>query len=50
MEVSFDARKLLINSFFMSNLDYSPLVWIFFSVKSLKRIENSQKESASIFG
>lgn len=43
--LSFDARKLLINSYFISNFKYCPLVWISSSTKSLTRIQNLQKRT-----
>lgn len=43
--LSFDARKLLINSYFISNFNYCPLVWISSSTKTLTRIQNLQKRT-----
>ena len=39
----FNRKRVLINSYFMSNLYYCLLVWIFSNAKSLKRIGNLQK-------
>ena len=41
--MTFNVKKALINSYFMSNFNYSPLVWMFSSAKSLNRIENLQQ-------
>ena len=40
---SFDARKLLIKSDFMSNFNYFPFVLIFYSPKSLEKLKNLEK-------
>ena len=39
----FEGRRVLINSYFMSNFNYCPLVWTFSKSASLKKIENLQK-------
>ena len=40
-----EERKALIQSFVLSNFNYSPLVLMLFSVKSLNKIENLQKRA-----
>ena len=35
----FNAKRVLINSYIISNFNYFPLVWIFSTAKSLKKIE-----------
>ena len=42
---NFEEKKILINSFFMTNLSYSPLVWMLSSSSSLKKIKNLQKRT-----
>ena len=39
----FEGKRVLINSYFMSNFNYCPLVWMFSNATSLKKIENLQK-------
>ena len=39
------ARKILIESFVYSNLNYCPLVWNFTSTKAIDKIENAQKRA-----
>ena len=39
----FEGKRVLINSYFMSNCNYCPLVWMFSKATSLKKIENLQK-------
>ena len=39
----FEGKIVLINSYFMSNFNYCPLVWTFSKATSLKKIENLQK-------
>ena len=46
--LSFNAKRVLINSYIISNFNDCPLVWIFSTAKSLNKIESSKK-SASIF-
>ena len=41
--LSFEAKKVLANSYFYSNFNYYPLVWMFSSAKSLNKIEYLQK-------
>ena len=41
----FNIKEALINSYFMSNFNYCPLVWIFSSAKSLIIIEDLQKRA-----
>ena len=43
--LSFHAKKVLINSYIISNLNYCPLVWMFSSTQSLNKIENLQKRA-----
>ena len=43
--LSFEAKKVLVNSYFYWNFIYCPLVWIFPGAKSLKRIESLQKRA-----
>ena len=31
--LSFEARQILVNSYFYSNINYCPLVWMFYSAK-----------------
>ena len=38
--LSFEAKKVLVNSYFYSNFNYCPLVWMFSSAKSLNKIES----------
>ena len=42
---SFQERKVIVNSFVISNFNYSTLVWIFASSKSLTKIENLHKKA-----
>ena len=43
--LSFKAKKVLVNSYFYSNFNYCPLVWMFSSAKSLDKIESLQKRA-----
>ena len=43
--VSFEEKKILINSYSTANFNYCPLVWRFSNVVSLKKIENLQKRA-----
>ena len=43
--LSFEQKKVLVNSFILSNFDYCPLVWFISSAKSLRKVENSQKRA-----
>ena len=43
--LSFEGKRVLINSYFMSNFNYCPLVWMFSNATSLKKIENLQKRA-----
>ena len=45
--LSFEAKKVLVNSYFYSNFNYCPLVWMFSSAKSLNKIESLQKRALS---
>ena len=47
--LNFNAKRVLINSYIISNFNYFPLVWIFSTAKSLNKIESLQKKSVSIF-
>ena len=41
--LTLEAKKVLVNSYFYSNFNYCPLVWLFSSAKSLNKIEFLQK-------
>ena len=41
----FKGKGILINSYFMANFNYCPLVWMFSSTSWLKKIENLQKRA-----
>ena len=41
--MSFNAKRVLINSYIISNFNYCPLLWIFSTAKSLNKIESLQK-------
>ena len=41
--LNFNAKRVLINSYIISNSNYCPLVWIFSIAKSLNKIESFQK-------
>ena len=43
--LSFHAKEVLIDSYIISNFNYSPLVWMFSSTQSLNKIENLQKRA-----
>ena len=43
MFLNFEEKKTLINSYFYSNFNYCPLVWMFSSAKSLNNVESLQK-------
>ena len=43
--MNFEEKKILINSYFMVNFNYCPLVWMLSSASSLKRIENLEKRA-----
>ena len=43
--LSFKEKKILINSYFMADFNYCPLVWMFSSAVSLKKIKNLQKRA-----
>ena len=38
-------KRVLINSYFYSNFNYSPLVWMFSYAKSLKKVETLQERA-----
>ena len=41
----FEGKRVSINTYFMSNFNYCPLVWMFSNARSLKKIENLQKRT-----
>ena len=41
----FKEKGILINSYFMANFNYCPLVWMFSSTSWLKKIKNLQKRA-----
>ena len=43
--LSFEQKKVLVNSFVLSNFDYCPLVWFISSAKSLNKVKNLQKRA-----
>ena len=43
--MNFEEKKVLINSYFIANFNYCPLVWMLSSATSLKKIENLQKRA-----
>ena len=43
MFLNFEEKKTLINSYFYSNFNYCPLIWMFSSAKSLNKVESLQK-------
>ena len=43
--LSFNAKRVLINSYIISNFNYCPLVWMFSTAKSLNKIESLQKRA-----
>ena len=43
--LSFNAKRVLINSYIISNFNYCPLVWIFSTAKSLNKIESLEKST-----
>ena len=43
--LAFEEKKTLINSYFYSNFNYCPLVWMFSSAKSLNKVEFLQKRA-----
>ena len=45
MFLNFEEKKTLINSYFYSNFNYCPLVWMFSSTKSLNKVESLQKRA-----
>ena len=46
--MGFKAKEVLLNSFVLSNFNCCPLVWHFFSLKSLKKIEKVQEQALRI--
>ena len=43
--LDFEEKKTLINSYFYSNFNYCPLVWMFSSAKSVNKVESLQKRA-----
>ena len=43
--LGFKEKRILINSYFIANFNYYPLVWMFSSASSLKKIEKLQKRA-----
>ena len=43
--LNLEENKILINSYFIANFNYCPLVWMFSIAVSLKKIENFQKRA-----
>ena len=43
MFLNFEQKKTLINSYFYSNFNYCPLLWMFSGAKSLNKVEYLQK-------
>ena len=43
--LGFEEKKVLINSYFYSNFNYCPLVWMFSHAKSLKKVKALQKRA-----
>ena len=41
--IPLDTRKILANSFIISNFNYCPLVWYFLTAKQLQKIEKIQE-------
>ena len=47
--MNFEEKKILVNSYFMINLDYCPLVWMLSSASSRKKPEHLQKRALRFF-
>ena len=47
--MNFEEKKILVNSYFMINLDYCPLVWMLSSASSRKKTEHLQKRALRFF-
>ena len=43
--LGFKEKRILVKNYFMANFNYCPLVWMFSSASSLKKIENLQKRA-----
>ena len=43
--MNFEEKKILVNSYFMVNFNYCPLVWMLSWASSLKKLENLQKRA-----
>ena len=43
--LDFEEKNTLINSYFYSNFNHFPLVWMFFSAKLLNKVESLQKRA-----
>ena len=41
---SFNTKRVVINSYIISNFNYCPVVWIFSSAKSLNKVESLHKK------
>ena len=49
MFLNFEEKKTLINSYYYSNFNnYCPLVWMFYSAKSLNKVETLQKRALRV--
>ena len=49
MFLNFDVKKTLINSYFYSNFNYCPLLWMFSSTKLINEVESLQKRALRFF-
>ena len=47
--IPLDTRKILANSFIISNFNYCPLVWYFSTAKQLQKIEKKYRKGFSDF-
>ena len=43
--LNFNRKRVLINSYMISNFNYCPLMWIFSTAKYLNKIESLQKKA-----
>ena len=46
--LGYKEKRILINSYFMANFNYCPLVWMFSSASSLKKIEKTSKKGSKV--
>ena len=46
--LGYKEKRILINSYFMANFNYCPLVWMFSSASSLKKIVKLQKRALKV--